>query len=328
VSLFSPTPIVSVVVPFSGNEAAFESTLVSVLENRPRLCEIIVAHDGSYSDPFELEDEVRFVIGSGADLPALIRAGADQARGRILHVLAEGCCATEGWLDKVLEISADADFGMLAPASLASRTADRLTTLGWVDGARGFCSPVATGQAVTSLPRQLDISGPILQASFWETDLVQSLASLPTGRDPLLTQYAWASVAKQAGYTCQAAPHCRVVEGRPGLGYEAPSRFTARHLQAVRSAVTETNAVAAIAGSLLQGLGNAHRPRHYRETIGRCLAALLPTSYGSRFTQGMRSVLHALQTRAARTPETETLRFPNRTQDYRSDAWVPQRRAA
>ena len=62
----NPIPQLSIVVPVHGDAAAFESTLISVLENQPAASEVIVAHDGSYDDPFDLGEEVRFVsAGSG-----------------------------------------------------------------------------------------------------------------------------------------------------------------------------------------------------------------------------------------------------------------------
>ena len=40
----------SIVVPYDRDEAAFETSLVSILENRPEYCEVIVSHDGQYQD--------------------------------------------------------------------------------------------------------------------------------------------------------------------------------------------------------------------------------------------------------------------------------------
>ena len=43
------------------DEALLESSLVSVLQNRPPDCEIIVVNDEGYHDPYALAGEVRFV---------------------------------------------------------------------------------------------------------------------------------------------------------------------------------------------------------------------------------------------------------------------------
>lgn len=327
-SLFSPTPIVSVVVPCFGDEAAFENTLVSVLENRPRLCEVIVAHDGSYHDPFDLEDEVCFAIATRSDLPALIRASADQAKGRLVHVLAEGHCATDGWIDELLEMPADACPAVLAPVSLRTRPSDRIATIGWSEGATGFCRPVAVGKSTTSLPRRIEMSGPTLRASIWRTDVLRVLSSLPTGTDPELTQYAWAVVARLAGFDCQAAIRCRVVEAKQGLGYGPQSAFTSRHMRAVRAAVDGDGLATTIAGGLIHLASNAHHPSAYGESLGRMTAPLIQGSYQQRFVKAMRATLQSLEELIDEDRPAETLRFPDRDRSYGSADWTPRRRAA
>ena len=43
------------------DETSWRASLVSVLQNRPADCEIVVVHDESYHDPYDLAGEVRFV---------------------------------------------------------------------------------------------------------------------------------------------------------------------------------------------------------------------------------------------------------------------------
>ena len=51
----------SIIIPVLGNPTRLDDTLVSVLENRPANCEIIVVHTRPYDDPYELSGEVRFL---------------------------------------------------------------------------------------------------------------------------------------------------------------------------------------------------------------------------------------------------------------------------
>ena len=96
---FPPVPRLSIIVPIGRDLAAFERTLVSVLENQPADSEVLVSHDGSYEDPYQLSDEVRFVVTDTAALVNQVAAGVVEARGRFVHVLADGICATSGWTD-------------------------------------------------------------------------------------------------------------------------------------------------------------------------------------------------------------------------------------
>ena len=54
-------PRLAIVITAVGSVESVERTLVSVLENRPTDCEVFVALNQPYSDPYDLKDEVRFV---------------------------------------------------------------------------------------------------------------------------------------------------------------------------------------------------------------------------------------------------------------------------
>ena len=51
---------ISILIPILKNQADFELTLASVLKWRPDQSHVIVTHDGSYHDPYDLSDEVEF----------------------------------------------------------------------------------------------------------------------------------------------------------------------------------------------------------------------------------------------------------------------------
>ncbi len=97
-------PRVSIIIPYQRDDARLESTLLSVLENRPDDCEIIIAHDGSYGNPYHLEDEVIFV---DVDAPAgdvrLLNAGLYAACAPAIHTLWPGMLVSADWLREPLE---------------------------------------------------------------------------------------------------------------------------------------------------------------------------------------------------------------------------------
>ena len=61
-------PRLSIVVFCFHDSQLLEETLVSVLQNRPDNSEVLVMHDGTYEDPYDLVDEVRFIEASGVQL--------------------------------------------------------------------------------------------------------------------------------------------------------------------------------------------------------------------------------------------------------------------
>ena len=100
----SNRPRLSIVVPTLTDTAALEETLVSVLENRPDDCEIVVPLACEYADPWNIAEEVRFVQApAGSSLVGCINLGVSSSRGEVINVLAAGWRATEGWTDRPLE---------------------------------------------------------------------------------------------------------------------------------------------------------------------------------------------------------------------------------
>src|SRR5690606_22586302 len=87
----------SIIVPYQGDSGPFEDSLISVLQNRPSNCEVIVPHPVGYHDPYHLEDEVTFVPVAGRpSLVALLNAGLEHASGEVLFVMRNGVEAHEG----------------------------------------------------------------------------------------------------------------------------------------------------------------------------------------------------------------------------------------
>ena len=112
-------PRLSIIIPFSGDEVAFETTLVSVLENRPTDCEVLVSHDGSYRDPYQLEDEVLFIeMAAPASEANLINEAMRAACAPVLHILRCGVRVVEKWADEPIEILENSHIGVVSPIYL------------------------------------------------------------------------------------------------------------------------------------------------------------------------------------------------------------------
>jgi hypothetical protein len=99
--------------------APLESSLVSILQNRPADCEIVVVHDEGYDDPYDLADEVRFVAAPAecGELARLTR-GLNVCQAPVLHVLRSGAEVTEGWTAPALAHFSDPSVAAVAPLLL------------------------------------------------------------------------------------------------------------------------------------------------------------------------------------------------------------------
>lgn len=109
-------PRLSIIIPYSGDEVALETTLVSVLENRPTDCEILVSHDGSYRDPYALGDEVLFIeTAKPASEVSLLNEALRAAVSPVLHILRCGVRVMEAWTDDPLRLIKEQDASVVTP---------------------------------------------------------------------------------------------------------------------------------------------------------------------------------------------------------------------
>lgn len=234
----------SIVVPYLGDAVAFEDSLVSVLENRPAGTEVCVAHDGSYQDPFDLGDEVRFIEAKSADLPSLIAAAAEVATGRVIHILGNGCRATEGWTVSPVEALADEPCGFVAPI-IRDPADDRIVAAGWQDSVKRIYAPVASGEHELGRRQLGAVRGVYLAASFWRRAELRSAIRAAMLTDWSACEFAWSRLLTDAGWRCGVAPDSVVLAGAEALGTVAGFR-RGQLLRALSSEIDDASAVPAV----------------------------------------------------------------------------------
>lgn len=171
-------PRLSIVIPTPRDVAALEETLVSVLERRPDDCEVVVVLGCEYTDPWNIADEVRFVQAPrGASLVSCVNVGAAASRGEVIHVLAAGWLATDGWTEAPLaRFSANAATAAVVPAGVAASDRERIISAG-VRCTRGGRRQDLVGQrrwlereSTRGGARPGTRIGPVLEAGFWRTE--------------------------------------------------------------------------------------------------------------------------------------------------------------
>lgn len=120
-------PRLSIIIPHRRDDARLESTLLSVLENRPDDAEVIVAHDGSYTDPYALGDEVVFVeAASSSTTIELINEGLMAACAPVVHTLLDGVVVHAGWAASAINaLDADDELAAVATTIRSRRHASR-----------------------------------------------------------------------------------------------------------------------------------------------------------------------------------------------------------
>jgi hypothetical protein len=225
------TPRLSIVIPAPRDTAALEETLVSVLERRPDDCEVVVVLGCDYSDPWNIAEEVRFVQAPrGATLVSCVNVGAAASRGDVIHVLAAGWLATDGWTDAPLSrLADDAAVAAVVPVGVAADDRERVVSAGVRCCGGGRRQDLAgrrrwlERQSADGGARPAARIGPVLEAGFWraETLALAGGPSVACGDDHADADLAVA-VACAGGRTA-FEPSSRVVAAaRPrGRGFRA-----------------------------------------------------------------------------------------------------------
>lgn len=163
----------SIVVPVTGDTAALEETLVSVLENRPADTEVLVGLGCDYADPWGIGDEVTFVAAPrGSGVVGCVNAALDRATGDVIHVLAAGWRATPGWTDGAVALIEAGSADAVVPLAVAADDPLRVVEAGLRVTRGGRRKPVVPRRSAAHAdayqpPRTRDPVGPTLAAGFW-----------------------------------------------------------------------------------------------------------------------------------------------------------------
>lgn len=181
-------PRLSILIPCLGGARDFDSTLVSVLQNRPADSEVLVVHAAPYDDPYALAGEVRFEqLPDANSLPQLINRGCQLARGEFVHVLGCGLEVEEGWTETALQHFIDPEVAAVSP--LVMQPDGRRVVAAGVNYARAGWRKVA-GVGLPENSRKLvrmRIAGPTLQAGFYRREVLALIGGFD---EKLATEHA------------------------------------------------------------------------------------------------------------------------------------------
>jgi hypothetical protein len=207
-------PRLSILIPCLGGSAEFDGTLVTVLQNRPPQSEVIVAHTAAYDDPFDLVGEVRFIhCPDDSSLVGLINAGIAAATSPIVHVLACGQEATDGWTDAALAHFRDNEVAAGVPAVM-NADGSRLVSAGVRFTAAGSRAVLRNQRLLLAGSGHLRaaIGGPTLAAGFYRRDLLVALGGPNRAAGDQLADVDFALNLRELDLRTVFEPAARIVE--------------------------------------------------------------------------------------------------------------------
>jgi len=202
----------SIVIPCLRGAEQSEETLISVLQNRPEDCEILVPHALPYDDPYHLDGEVNFLhVEARPTLVDLVNAAVEHAEGDVIHTLSCGIQVEEGWTTEALVHFADPKVGAVAPMVVQADQPTRIESLGAGYTRGGLRYRVGHNQPLPRRHKLADqIVGPTLAAGFYARELVDALGGFAEEVGDELADIDLALSLAELGFRTAFEPACKV----------------------------------------------------------------------------------------------------------------------
>ena len=202
----------SIVLPVLQRVPLVEESLVSILENRPADCEILVVLNAPYADPYKLADEVRFIeAGRRAGWIECLNAGIAASVAPIVHVLAPGVQVSEGWTGTIQRHFKDPLVAAVSPLVLEAEAHDRFVTVGESYRLGGWARQVGQGRSLADLgPWAAEAQGPSLLAGFYRKSALLGLGGFDAGLGPQGAAVDLALHLKAQGFRSVLDPQAKV----------------------------------------------------------------------------------------------------------------------
>jgi hypothetical protein len=277
-------PRLAIVISAVGSVESLEGTLVSVLENRPADCEIIVVLDRPYADPYDLAQEVKFMAPArGVSTVAGVNRAVAATRASFVHLLASGCQATEGWTDAALARFGDRRVGSVVPLVWDAQAKDRLLAAGVGYRPRGRRYLVGRGLAALNEDAEQAILGPCSFAAFYRKAALAAVGGLTARLGPRQVDADVAILLRHAGYSVAIEPRSNVRASSEVDSHEPGFRqalWDERLFRRNLAGSGKSGASLAHAGLVaLELAGSFPRPRLLAQAFGRLVARSEVLSY-------------------------------------------------
>lgn len=206
-------PRLSIIIPVVGNPERLEDTLVSVLQNRPHDCQVVVVFNEPYDDPYDLKGEVCFVEAPArSGLAVCINFGICACKAPIIHLLRCGVEVTPEWVETAMPHFDDPQVAAVAPLVLEKENPNRVVTTGLAYGVAGTANYLDRGRPTEKAGRKLRrLRGPDTMAAFYRKSALTQVGRFAAEVGDALAGIDLAMALGEAGYRCIAEPQCRTL---------------------------------------------------------------------------------------------------------------------
>jgi hypothetical protein len=202
----------SIVIPVLNKLQKLEDTLISILENRPAHCQIVVVLNEPYADPYQLRDEVCFVEAArNANLIESINCALTHCHSPIIHILSCGMTVAPGWTDAILPHFADPEVASVAPLVLQRMDQNKTVSAGVGYRVGGRARRLGFGKSPSEALNEKDpIFGADILAAFYRRSALESVNGFNPAIGGHLAGVDLALALHFAGFRCILEPECQL----------------------------------------------------------------------------------------------------------------------
>ena len=226
----------SVIVPVVGQPTALDDTLASILRDIPDGSEVILVHDGSFEDSYNIGQEVTLVDAGTKRLSSQFAAAFEQSCGDVIALVRPGVELPEGWGQIVEDKFSDPSVASAVPIIAGQAKPDQIVAAGVKTNYHYRRMLVEQGSKLAQrVFSRLNPLGPTSWAGFYRRSTLAMIGDLDSKLEDQYFDLDLALTFKAMGYSSTSMPECVCLVERPAMIIREAE--TAHGLSAQRSIV-------------------------------------------------------------------------------------------
>lgn len=275
----------SLIIPLLGTQGHFEDTLATALRDLPTDCQVIVVHDGSYDDPYDLASEVQFVVADpDAGFTDCLNIGLCYASGEFTVVVRPGIELAAGWAEAVATEFENEQVASVVPVLLERDSMKRIVAAGIDSESNGTRRLVGLGKKLSRRStKKMRPVGPSSWLAAYRTDVIKSLAPFDENLSDDYLDLDIAMSLKALGFTCaMSGDFSAAVFDPETVAQESPAGVSAQRICLRFSELLGSGTVASVCSDLIRLPFGSWRMRHLLQRFSARQFADLDLQYSTK----------------------------------------------
>ena len=274
-------PRLSVIVPFTGDERRFDTTLVSILQHRHKRCEVVIAHDDSWIDHWDIAGEEGVTLAAAgpaksvaAPMVQLLSAGLQTAAGEFVGICQPGITFAANWQPQVLSTFSDPAVASVTPTIVDARRPDTIIAAGVTNNRQQNRELVGEECTLASTTAgRLKPIGPTLWSAFYRRTFLDAIGGFDATVDPMYLDLDLALSIQSLGLRNAWSQNCHVAIDNCDQIYEQADAAHGASAQRALHRFGRSSLVSSMMPAVVESVKSLVSPGTIRHLLQRRAAA-------------------------------------------------------